>query len=57
MSLKNRFAGYKVEVVVKSEHVPDMIDIIKKKLPGNYKICGGARVVGLVLLLLFAVVV
>lgn len=35
MSLKNRFAGYKVEVVVKAEHVLDMMSIIKKKLPGK----------------------
>ena len=35
MNLKNRFAGYKVEVVVKSEHVLNMMGIIEKKLPGQ----------------------
>lgn len=34
VSLKNRFAGYKVEVIVTPNSVPQMMDIVEKKLPG-----------------------
>ena len=36
MSLKNKFAGYKVEVVVNSQYVLDMMALIEDKLPGGW---------------------
>jgi len=35
VNLKNKYAGYKVEVVVKSQFVQDMMALIQDKLPGG----------------------
>jgi hypothetical protein len=35
VNLKNRFAGYKVEVIVTTESVQQMMDIVREKLPGT----------------------
>lgn len=35
VNLKNRFAGYKVEVIVTANSVPQMMDIVREKLPGT----------------------
>ncbi len=35
VSLKNRFAGYKVDVIVKRDCVGQMIDLVTRHLPGT----------------------
>ena len=34
VNLKNRFAGYKVELIVKYDDVIHMMDLVREQLPG-----------------------
>lgn len=35
VNLKNRFAGYNIELVVKSESIQQIIDLVNTQLPGK----------------------
>ena len=36
-NLKNRYAGYKVEVIVKQHYVDQMKELVREKLPGEFR--------------------
>ncbi len=36
VNLKNKFAGYKVELIVQHNNILQIVDLVREKLPGTY---------------------